>query len=391
MNGVRLHVLLSVSLFILALAACGGQEDETPVPVGTPAVNVPTPGTSSATPDQSRQPASHSTQSPQEAESPMGATPTLQESATSEPSATPEPSTTVEIRPTVTRQIRPPATVVPSQTATERATIVPTVGPSVTATSPPAIIHRFELVAEEELNPGKRLTFAWSAEGAVARILGGTRQRFMPWWQVPVSDTLTVELTQTLFHDPVFSLEVVAEAGPPIPWESAVRETIEVEWPCTYDYFFTPAPSRRCPNDSVRSISAADQAFQGGRMLWLAPDEKILVLYGDGRELSMMAFDDTWSPDEAESDPALQPPPGLYQPVRGFGKVWRANPEVREALGWALAPEVGYHTEWQFEANESIGTVSYFRLNDGRLIRVSGYYVGVGKWEFYEPETASNG
>ena len=43
----------------------------------------------------------------------------------------------------------------------------------------------------------------------MARILGGTRQRFMPWWQVPVSNTLTVELTQTLYRDPIFSLEVV--------------------------------------------------------------------------------------------------------------------------------------------------------------------------------------
>jgi len=29
----------------------------------------------------------------------------------------------------------------------------------------------------------------------------------------------------------------------------------------------------------------------------------------------------------------------LYAPVRGFGKVWFANADVRQRLGWATAPE----------------------------------------------------
>ena len=30
---------------------------------------------------------------------------------------------------------------------------------------------------------------------------------------------------------------------------------------------------------------------------------------------------------------------GLRTPQRGFGKVWRENPAVRERLGWATQPE----------------------------------------------------
>lgn len=50
-------------------------------------------------------------------------------------------------------------------------------------------------------------------------------------------------------------------------------------------------------------------------------------------------------------DPGLVPPPGLFQPVLGFGKFWRGlvpgSEWVRERLGWAVAPEVGYSALWQ--------------------------------------------
>ena len=38
-----------------------------------------------------------------------------------------------------------------------------------------------------------------------------------------------------------------------------------------------------------------------------------------------------------------QPPKGLVEPVRGFGKVWRegTGARVRERLGWATATEKG--------------------------------------------------
>jgi hypothetical protein len=35
------------------------------------------------------------------------------------------------------------------------------------------------------------------------------------------------------------------------------------------------------------------------------------------------------------------------QPIRGFGKVWRDNQEVREKLGWAVAKEAAQPAEVQ--------------------------------------------
>jgi hypothetical protein len=34
-------------------------------------------------------------------------------------------------------------------------------------------------------------------------------------------------------------------------------------------------------------------------------------------------------------DPKLTPPNGKRQPTLGFGKIWRENDAVRNALGWA--------------------------------------------------------
>jgi hypothetical protein len=82
-------------------------------------------------------------------------------------------------------------------------------------------------------------------------------------------------------------------------------------------------------------------------MLWLsqaAPDSAaiagptILVMTGDGR---WEARPDAWTETQPVSDPTLAPPAGLVQPVRGFGKVWREEPGVRERLGWGLANEQG--------------------------------------------------
>ena len=38
------------------------------------------------------------------------------------------------------------------------------------------------------------------------------------------------------------------------------------------------------------------------------------------------------------------PQPGLYEPARGFGKVWRENQAVRYCLGYATTPDETTYT-----------------------------------------------
>ena len=74
-------------------------------------------------------------------------------------------------------------------------------------------------------------------------------------------------------------------------------------------------------------------------MLWDGASGDIIVLYEDG---TWRQYEDTFEEGDRESDPALNPPGGGFQPIRGFGKVWRTQGDVRDALGWALEEERGY-------------------------------------------------
>ncbi|MFQ5857280.1 MAG: hypothetical protein ACE5LU_16865 [Anaerolineae bacterium] len=105
-----------------------------------------------------------------------------------------------------------------------------------------------------------------------------------------------------------------------------------------------------------RQVSTAFQPFEGGVMIWRADTRTIYVLYHDG---SWDGFEDTWTPDQPDRDPNVQPPPGREQPVRGFGKIWREQQGVRERLGWALQSEEGYASPIQgFERGTAIGIAS---------------------------------
>ncbi|HLF28803.1 MAG TPA: LysM domain-containing protein [Anaerolineae bacterium] len=130
----------------------------------------------------------------------------------------------------------------------------------------------------------------------------------------------------------------------------------------------TPAPTQPAgptatlpprPTPTVRDIPAAFEPFEKGFMIWLGDRKRIWVAVCctstqplGGRWLS---YDDAFTEGLPESDPALTPPPGLYQPVRGFGLVWRtlfdtsSGADLRSLLGWATAPEQAYtaHVEYQ--------------------------------------------
>jgi len=272
-----------------------------------------------------------------------------------------------------------PATpiVPPAQTSTpQHAT-----GATLPSPTSALFIRAFNVVAED-VGTGKRLTFTWETSGAsTARIVSGTSQRFARWWDVLPSGTLTVELPGTNYRDPTMALMAQDQSG------NQVIESVIVDWPCQYDYFFDPAPIM-CPSYEATFTSAAEQAFQNGRTIWLeeirgidvVTEGVILILYNDNQ---WQSFDDTWTSEDLESDPGVVPPEGLLQPVRGFGKIWRGNESVREKLGWALSPERGFESAWQWQAQESLPAIAYVRTIDGDVIRLYGS--DSGNWEYVTP------
>ncbi len=85
-------------------------------------------------------------------------------------------------------------------------------------------------------------------------------------------------------------------------------------------------------------------SFERGALLYQA-DTRTIHLFDlapgtDGG--NHLTFPDTWDPSQPVGGGA-GPTPGLYEPNRGFGKLWRENAEVRARLGYATVPaETGY-------------------------------------------------
>lgn len=105
-------------------------------------------------------------------------------------------------------------------------------------------------------------------------------------------------------------------------------------------------------------IQGAWQTFERGFMIYLQGSPGIIyVISNDGR---FRRFDDTFvSGVDPESGGEI-PPQGLLEPVRGFGKVWRSNADVRALIGWATQPERG-------------DTASLQAFDRGRAIYLAGY------------------
>jgi len=94
-----------------------------------------------------------------------------------------------------------------------------------------------------------------------------------------------------------------------------------------------------CAQAVESSVWGAEQIFERGLMFWRSDTNKIYVVRSDQ---TWQLYDDTWREGDQEWDPNILVPTGLYQPKRGFGKVWRDQSGVRSALGWATTEERGF-------------------------------------------------
>jgi hypothetical protein len=137
-----------------------------------------------------------------------------------------------------------------------------------------------------------------------------------------------------------------------------------------------------CPTDVEQALSlAAQQRFQGGYMFWRGDLRKIYVFVGGPNDSigTWRVYDDTWVEGEVEPLPSRTPTPGYYLPVRGFGKLWNANPDLQIALGFAIEQEQATTGAWQpYERGYALWTadkVIRFLYNDGLWVRFEDTYV----------------
>ena len=108
-----------------------------------------------------------------------------------------------------------------------------------------------------------------------------------------------------------------------------------------------------CPASASHITWAAWQPFQGGAMIWRHDTDRIYVLYGpagtSGSSGNWQETPEEWKWDGSNPDGVgLSPPPGLYEPIRGFGWLWRTHLDGPDgALGWAREEEKGFCSSLQ--------------------------------------------
>jgi len=214
-------------------------------------------------------------------------------------------------------------------------------------------------------DPGDTIELAWATEHATTVTLYHLLPtgQFGSFWSVAASGTMTYTISEGQRNQDRFVLYAGNDA---FPWVTA---SLTIPLNCPYEWFFAPAPDI-CAQDAALISPGAEQHFEHGLMLWVGAEDRIYVLYDPDQYTDRWdAFADEWQEGDPLDDPTITPPPGFYQPQRGFGLVWREQPLVRDRLGWAVAPEQGYETAVQHTSYARYNDI-FVRASDGNVWRL---------------------
>jgi hypothetical protein len=256
-------------------------------------------------------------------------------------------------------------------------TAIPTPAPTVAenATSDPAIIYFKANV--QEADPGDTILLEWKVVGADHAVLyriPPSQQLPLSGWEVDASGSYSYDIPSDDRNTVSFQLYAFDASG------EYVVAYLNVDLRCPDIWFFSP-PAEECPGAPLVS-QAAEQHFERGIMIWIEDKDRIYILYDDGATPKWESYTDTWDESQPDHDPGLTSPDGLYQPVRGFGLVWRQNPRVRERLGWAVGQEQGFETTMQH--------TTFFKYNATYIGALDGnvWYLGPeqNSWEKIDVE-----
>lgn len=100
------------------------------------------------------------------------------------------------------------------------------------------------------------------------------------------------------------------------------------------------------PTGTAYDETFSVERFENGTMYYIKSTGTIYVLGQTGVQLSSYPL--TWHDGDSNGDLTPGPRTGTWIPRRGFGKVWRENPVVQQALGYATTDERSYTGKAQF-------------------------------------------
>jgi len=291
------------------------------------------------------------------------------------------PATTILPEPTVTTELPDPA---PFPTATLYLPVattlsepappppLPTTNGDATAPLPPATtvtsagdpLINFFRANVEETDPGRSITLEWSTTNAMTITLWhlAPTGQFSNFWTVSESGSFDYPVTVRERNRTTFALSAADGRG------NSEMATVAVVLRCPDEWFFADPPDI-CPASAANYSAGAEQQFERGTMIWIGAEDRIYVLFGDGQQIAWMTYTDDWTLEVPENDPELAPPSGMYQPVRGFGLVWREQPGVKDRLGWAITEEGAYDTAVQRTSFAKYNE-TYIRARDGKIWRL---------------------
>lgn len=154
------------------------------------------------------------------------------------------------------------------------------------------------------------------------------------------------------------------------------------------------------PTPRIEQVIVVEQVFEHGRMFWFRDRRLVWVVVGDEIDPTSgewLCFEDTFVEGDQEFDPEFDPPTDYVtessfananpqQPIRGFGKVWRETPDLRENLGYALTSEIEHNSPRTYIAGGRVNADDEYVPGAGEY-RVNSYYNMV--YTFLEDELNS--
>jgi hypothetical protein len=265
-------------------------------------------------------------------------------SPTAEPSATP----TLDASPTQTDTPTPAITGGPTPTPL----LGPTRTPDRTAqfqitrpANPNAPYIEFFRASPATANPGGSFDLFWSSRNvphAVIYRLDPAGQRTLVYNVAPFGrQSITLGARERVQVE----YELVIGEG-----SNEVTQRLTVPLACPIAWFFTPAPES-CPVEDATSSGVVEQTFERGRMIYVASENRIYVLYNDGATPAWASFEDRYrpgvDPERDENWDRAFAGTGFVQPVGRLGLLWRGLDVVRNRLGSGTAPELSFEGYYQ--------------------------------------------
>jgi predicted small secreted protein len=213
-----------------------------------------------------------------------------------------------------------------------------------------------------------------------------------------ITFTPSVTPTETLESAPLLSLADLAARITDLPPTYAIPADFQQVFPTPITFGTSSAPvnctiassggfatalqadsglgtTLGCASGNVIAIQSATQVFERGVMVWVNEGGGLIYVFNNNG--TFQRYPDTFIAGQDPDSGGEAPPPGLIEPVRGFGKIWRTMAGVRDGIGWGISPEAGDSATIQEFAN---GRMMYLPTRGNILALTYSGSANSGTW-----------